>query len=140
MNIFASILIAVYNEKSSVLNVLKNLQEVFKGKFEYEVIVIDDCSTDGTLEILQNNSNFYTKLIKNEINLGKGGSIKKGLENSNGKYIFFQDADNEYDPKDFLRFFKVIEDFDPDLVIGSRFKFPNYIRSHYFMNKIGNFV
>ena len=49
---------------------------------------------------------------------------------------FFQDADNEYEPKDFEKFFYVIENFKPDCIIGSRFKFNDYIRSHYFFNKI----
>ena len=140
MNIFASVLIAVYNEKSSILNVLKKLRQVFEDRGMYEIIVINDCSNDGTQEILESNSELYTKLINNDFNMGKGASIKKGLENSNGKYIFFQDADNEYDPKDFNKFFDVINNFDPDLIIGSRFKFPDYIRSHYFMNKLANYI
>ena len=140
MNIFASVLIAVYNEKSSILNILKKLQLVFQDRGMYEIIVINDCSNDGTWEILESNTNLYNKLINNDANMGKGACIKKGLENSKGKYIFFQDADNEYDPKDFIRFFDVIDNFDPDLIIGSRFKFPNYIRSHYFINKLANFI
>ena len=140
MNIFASVLIAVYNEKSSILNILKKLQLVFQDRGMYEIIVINDCSNDGTREILESNTNLYNKLINNDANMGKGACIKKGLEKLKGKYIFFQDADNEYDPKDFIRFFDVIDNFDPDLIIGSRFKFPNYIRSHYFINKLANFI
>ena len=140
MKKLASILIPAYNEKNSILDVLVKLNKVFSGKYEYEIIVINDCSTDGTKQILEENSNLYSKLINNDRNLGKGGSIKKGLQLSNGTYIFFQDADNEYEPKDFENFFYVIENFKPDCIIGSRFMFKNYIRSHYFFNKIGNFI
>jgi glycosyltransferase involved in cell wall biosynthesis len=140
MKKLASILVPVYNEQNSILGVLNKLNEVFNNKYEYEIIVINDCSTDSTKQILEENSNLYTVLINNNTNLGKGGSVKKGLELSNGTYIFFQDADNEYDPKDFENFFYVIENFKPDCIIGSRFKFTNYIRSHYFFNKIGNFI
>ena len=140
MKKLASIIVPAYNEQNSILSVLKKLNEVFNNKYEYEIIVINDCSIDSTKQILEENSNLYTMLINNNTNLGKGGSVKKGLELSNGTYIFFQDADNEYDPKDFENFFYVIENFQPDCIIGSRFKFTKYIRSHYFFNKIGNFV
>jgi glycosyltransferase involved in cell wall biosynthesis len=140
MKKLASIIVPAYNEQNSILSVLIKLNDAFNNKYEYEIIVINDCSTDRTKQILEENSNLYTTLINNNTNLGKGGSIKKGLEISNGTYIFFQDADNEYDPKDFENFFYVIENFQPDCIIGSRFKFTKYIRSHYFFNKIGNFV
>ena len=90
------------------------------------------------MEILQNNPASYSNLINNEKNLGKGGSIKKALKEAKGNYIFFQDADDEYDPNDYMKFLDIIRKFQPDLIIGSRFKFTNYIRSHYFYNKIGN--
>ena len=140
MKKLASILVPVYNEQDSILSVLTKLNEVFNTKYEYEIIVINDSSVDNTKQILEKNKNLYTILINNTNNLGKGGSIKKGLELAKGSYIFFQDGDNEYDPKDFEKFFYVIHNFDPDCIIGSRFKFTDYIRSHYFFNKIGNFL
>ncbi len=136
----ASIIISAFNEKNSILEVLKKTNDVFKDKISYEIVVVNDCSTDGTLEILEKNQDKYTKLINNTKNLGKGGSIKKALSFCKNDYVYFQDADNEYDPKDFEKFFYVIEKFEPDCIIGSRFKYTDYIRSHYFFNKIGNFI
>lgn len=136
----ASIIICAFNEQRSILEVLKKTNDIFKDECDYEIIVVNDCSTDGTLEILKKNSDKYTKLINNDKNLGKGGSIKSALSLCKGDYIYFQDADLEYDPDDFKKFFFVIEKFEPDCIIGSRFKFTNYIRSHYFFNKIGNFL
>lgn len=136
-----SIIIPAFNEDKTILDVLKNINQTFFDiGVSFEIIIINDCSNDGTLEILEKNKNFYTKLINNKKNLGKGGSVKEGLKFAKGEYIFFQDADNEYNPNDFRKFLKVINLFNPDLIVGSRFKYTEYIRSHYFVNKVGNFV
>ena len=134
-----TIIISTYNEGKTLLQVLKQVNVTFKNNNRlYEIIVVDDCSTDDTPNLLNQNRHLYTKLITNKKNIGKGGAAKIALENANGEYIFFQDADNEYNPVDFVKFFYVIDLFQPDLIVGSRFKFTEYIRSHYFMNKIGN--
>ncbi len=140
MKVFASIIIPAYNEKNTILNTLNKINSQFKGKCDFEIIVINDSSNDGTFEILKQNPNLYSTLINNEVNLGKGGSIKKALGEAKGNYIFFQDADDEYDPNDYLQFVDIILKFHPDLIIGSRFHYNKYIRSHYFLNKVGNFI
>ncbi len=140
MKVFASIIIPAYNEKNTILNTLNKINSQFKGKCDFEIIVINDSSNDGTFEILKQNPNLYSTLINNEVNLGKGGSIKKALGEAKGNYIFFQDADDEYDPNDYLQFIDIILKFHPDLIIGSRFHYNKYIRSHYFLNKVGNFI
>lgn len=140
MKVFASIIIPAYNEKNTILNTLNKINSQFKGKCDFEIIVINDSSNDGTFEILKKNPNLYSTLINNEVNLGKGGSIKKALGEAKGNYIFFQDADDEYDPNDYLQFVDIILKFHPDLIIGSRFHYNKYIRSHYFLNKVGNFI
>ena len=71
-------------------------------------------------------------------NKGKGNAVKSALEKANGKYVVFQDADLEYDPQDFKKFINLINKFSPDLIIGSRFNYADYTRSHHFFNKIGN--
>jgi glycosyltransferase involved in cell wall biosynthesis len=106
--------------------------------FKYEVIVIDDGSTDQSKKLLENNKNLYQKLLINERNKGKGYSVKKGILNSTGTHIIFQDADLEYDPNEFKKFEKIFLDFDADGIIGSRFIYSNYTRSHNILNKIGN--
>ncbi len=140
MKIKSSIIIPTFNEEITILNILKKINKVFKDSGEYEIIIIDDCSSDNTVNILNQNTELFDKLISNEKNIGKGGCIKKALEISKNDYIFFQDADDEYDPEDFKKFFDVIIKFNPDLIIGSRFNYSKYTRSHYFLNKIGNYI
>ena len=90
------------------------------------------------MEILENNKSLFDTLINNSTNKGKGNAVKKGLEVANGDYITFQDADLEYDPNDFKKFLDLINQVKPDLIIGSRFNYADYSRSHYILNKIGN--
>jgi len=140
MNILASIIVPVYNEQETIINVLEKINKVFNSISTFEIIVVNDCSNDKTENALLQNPTLYNKLINNKINIGKGGSIKKALQEASGKYVFFQDADNEYDPVDFIKFVKLIKRYDPDLIIGSRFIYSEYTRSHYFFNKIGNMI
>ena len=140
MNILASIIVPVYNEQETIISVLEKINKVFNSISTFEIIVVNDCSNDKTENALLQNPSLYNKLINNKINIGKGGSIKKALQEASGKYVFFQDADNEYDPVDFIKFVKLIKRYDPDLIIGSRFIYSEYTRSHYFFNKIGNMI
>ena len=133
-----SIIIPVFNEKKTIIKVLERISKVIKPNVIYETIVINDGSTDGTLSLLEKNSNLYNQLITYETNYGKGNAVKKGLEISNGKYIFFQDADLEYDPIEINRFLDLINRFEPDLIIGSRLNYSEYTRSHNILNKFGN--
>ena len=137
-SLLISILVFVYNEEKTILDVLKRLSDIKKFGHSIEVIVINDGSSDNSEKIINENKHLIDKLISNETNRGKGYSIKKGLESSNGKYIIFQDADLEYDPNDFLKFFKLIEKFNPDLIIGSRLNYSDYTRSYNILNKFGN--
>ena len=137
-SLLISILVSVYNEEKTILDVLKRLSDIKKFGHSIEVIVINDGSSDNSEKIINENKHLIDKLISNETNRGKGYSIKKGLESSNGKYIIFQDADLEYDPNDFLKFFKLIEQFNPDLIIGSRLNYSDYTRSYNILNKLGN--
>ena len=132
-----SIIIPVFNEKKTIIKVLERISKVIKPNVIYETIVINDGSTDGTLSLLEKNSNLYNQLITYETNCGKGNAVKKGLEISNGKYIFFQDADLEYDPIEINRFLDLINRFEPDLIIGSRLNYSEYTRSHNILNKFG---
>ena len=133
-----SIVVPIYNEEKTILQILKKLSEIKKWGYALEVIVVNDGSTDNTDNILSENKILIDKQLDNKTNSGKGYSVKKGLEIADGKYIIFQDGDLEYDPNDFIKFFKLIEKFNPDLIIGSRFVYAEYTRSHYFLNKIGN--
>ena len=132
------IIIPVYNEEKTVVEVLKKIRNNSSNLFKYEIIVIDDGSTDQSRKLVENNKHLFDKLLVNETNKGKGFSIKKGIQNTSGTHIIFQDADLEYDPIDFKKFEKIFIDFDADGIIGSRFVYSDYTRSHNILNKIGN--
>ena len=102
-----SIIIPTYNEEQTIINILQRINETKSENIDYEIIVIDDCSNDGTVALLEQNKSLYTKLIKNERNLGKGGAVKVGINNVSGDYVIFQDADLEYDPIDIKKFANV---------------------------------
>jgi len=139
-NILISILIPSFNEEKTILNVLNRISKTIDPSINYEVVIINDGSTDNTLKLLEQNKNLYNQLITYEKNYGKGNAVKKGLEVSKGKYIFFQDADLEYDPIDINKFIKLINRFEPDLIIGSRLNYTEYTRSHNILNKFGNML
>ena len=133
-----SIIIPVYNEEKTVLKSLQSLKNLNKNLFQHEVIVVNDGSQDSTGKILNENKNLYDKLLTNETNKGKGFSIKKGIIEAKGTHIICHDADLEYNPKDILKFEKIFADFNADGVLGSRFNYSDYTRSHNILNKFAN--
>lgn len=136
--ILLSIIVPLYNEEKTLLDILNNLYKLKDHQENIQIIVVNDGSTDRSQEILDENKNLYDDVIVNLTNNGKGNAVRKGLEVSRGEYVTFQDADLEYDPMDFLKFINLINKFSPDLIIGSRFNYSDYTRSHYIFNKIGN--
>ena len=122
-----SIIIPVYNEKNSIGQVLL---EVMKLPIEKEIIIIDDGSTDGTTELIKNEStSSFVKKIYFERNKGKGIAVRAGISQAKGEYVIIQDADLEVAPKEILRILRVTEAEKAEVVYGSRFldkrnKFP----------------
>ena len=110
----------VYNEENTILESLKKIK-ILEPNADLEIIVINDGSTDKTKTILEKNSNLYNTLINLKNNYGKGKAVIEGLKKSKSKYIVFQDADLEYDPKDLKKFIIKVENLNADLVMGSRF-------------------
>jgi glycosyltransferase involved in cell wall biosynthesis len=137
-NYKVSVIVPLFNEEKTIIKVLKKIYDIKKNYKELEIIVVNDGSTDGSKKLLDENNDLYDVLISYDKNKGKGHAVKNGIKSANGKYIIFQDADLEYDPIDFIKFFKIIDKFEPDLIIGSRFNYADYTRSHHFFNKIGN--
>jgi len=94
-----SILIPVYNEKSTISVILDKIASLDLGFAEKEIIIIDDGSTDGTREFLRSLNSEY-KILYHDKNQGKGAAIRTGLKEATGAYVVVQDADLEYDPQD----------------------------------------
>ena len=115
-----SIIIPVYNEENTLLDVLKNIKKL-KNFCNLEIIVVNDGSTDKTSKVIEDNKELFTKSINLNKNLGKGKAVIEGLKNCNLDYILVQDADLEYDPLDIKEFIFQIENFKFDIILGSRF-------------------
>jgi len=131
-----SIIIPVYNEKDTILGILKKVKNV-KINPTKEIIIVDDFSTDGTREILKSLKGI--KIYYHNKNKGKCDAIKTGLKHASGDLIIIQDADLEYDPEDYKKLLKEI-DKGADVVYGSRFlrnfkKDKTFILSHHLGNK-----
>ncbi len=133
-----SIIVPTYNESKTIIEILQKVKKENGKIFNLEVIVVDDGSTDNTEQILKENVDLYDSYLKLKTNQGKGAAVKKGLSISTGDYILFQDADLEYNPSDYKNIFNVVKEYDPDVVIGSRFKNNEFTKVLYFWNKIGN--
>ena len=112
-----SIIIAVYNEKSTIEKLLNKIHKLTNIK--KEIIVVDDGSYDGSTNILKKNKNKITKLIHHRKNLGKGAAIKSAQKFVKGNVVIIQDADLEYDPKDYYKLLHYIKS-GSKVVYGSR--------------------
>lgn len=134
-----SVLIPCYNEINTIEKILDKV--LAENKFQKEIIVVDDFSTDGTRVLLENKiNNKIDKLILNQKNFGKGYSLKKAVEVASGDIILVQDADLEYDPSDYEKLIKPIENGYADVVYGSRFIGSEEKRVLYFWHSLGNFI
>lgn len=133
-----SIIIPVFNEEKTVIDLLKKVNKQKSGDYFLEIIVINDGSSDDSKKLLTNNKDLYSKFINLEKNLGKGGAVIEGLKVARGDFILFQDADLEYNPEDYKKIFRVIDEFNAEVVIGSRNLSPEYTRVYNYFHKLGN--
>ena len=132
-----SIIIPCYNEINTIEKIIKKI--VKEENIEKEIIVIDDFSNDGSREKINEIKDLYNlRVIENTENKGKGFSIKQGIKEAVGKIILIQDADLEYDPKDYQRLLDPIFKGKADVVYGSRFIGSEQRRVFYFWHSIGN--
>jgi glycosyltransferase involved in cell wall biosynthesis len=133
-----SIIIACFNEINTIEIILKKIIKLYPE--EKQIIVIDDCSTDGSREILQNNIfKLVDNLVLNDKNYGKGYCVKKGIEIAEGDIILIQDADLEYDPGDYYKLVSPIKNNYADVVYGSRFIGSDEKRVLYYWHSLGNY-
>jgi glycosyltransferase involved in cell wall biosynthesis len=136
-----SIIVPVYNEKKTILEILKRVENVNLEDlgFEKEIIIVDDGSTDGTREILKKLTSKY-KIIFHPKNKGKGSAIKSGLKKVTGDYVIIQDADLEYDPKDYRALLECAIKNQAQVVYGSRTLNPKNRYSHFIYYLGGKFL
>jgi len=116
-----SIIMPVYNEKAFVKKAISAVLKASIGKLDREIIVVDDGSKDGTTKILKTIKNRKVKVFFQKKNQGKGAAIRKGLREATGDILVIQDADLEYNPKEFPLLLQPILDKKADVVFGSRF-------------------
>ena len=112
-----TIIVPVYNETSTILEILKNISKV---NIEKQIIVVDDYSSDGSREKILSMKHMIDKIILHEKNLGKGAAIKSAQEFIKGQYVIIQDADLEYDPKDYEKLIEPLIKKQTKVVYGSR--------------------
>ena len=133
-----SVLIPVYNERNTIETILDQVHHV---PVRMEIICVDDCSTDGTRERLQQlkDAGRIHQLIFHDVNRGKGAAIRTALAASTGNVVIVQDADLEYDPADWPALLEPIIDGRADAVFGSRFMGGPH-RVLYFWHSVGNYL
>ena len=116
-----SVIICCYNERATIREVISKTQAVqLDPAWEREIIVVDNFSTDGTREILQQIDNPEIRIIYHEQNMGKGMSIRSGIDAMSGDYMIIQDADFEYDPQEHPRFCRKADETHAAAIFGSR--------------------
>lgn len=135
-----SIVIPCYNEKATIEKILEEIKDSAIGTTEKEIIIVDDGSKDGTRKILTGLAKKDTSILLHfqEKNQGKGAALKKGILMSTGDVVIIQDADLEYDPKEYKRLLYPIERGHAEVVYGSRFIGGEPHRIIYYRNQVAN--
>ena len=133
-----SIIMPVFNEKSFVKKAITAVLSANIGKLAKEIIIVDDGSRDGTTDILKGISNKKVKIFFQKKNQGKGSAIRRGLKEVTGDIVIIQDADLEYDPKEYGLLLQPILDKKADVVFGSRFMGDRPHRVLNYWHMVGN--
>jgi glycosyltransferase involved in cell wall biosynthesis len=134
-----SVVIPCYNESATIKTIVEAVrQSPYPDK---EIIIVDDCSRDGTRDILRNElSNLVDKILYHDRNQGKGAALRTGIQAATGDLVIIQDADLEYDPNEYARLVEPIISNRADVVFGSRFLGGEPHRVLYFWHRVGNGV
>ncbi len=137
-----SIVIPAYNEEKTISMILDLIIDLDLENMGTEILIVNDCSTDNTRTIVEEylkvHSEASIKLIHQEKNMGKGAAIRRGIEEATGEYLVIQDADLEYDPREFKELLAPILNGQADVVYGSRFMGSKPHRILFFWHSIGN--
>lgn len=131
-----SVIIPCYNEAATIRKVV---EAVLASPVEMEIIIVDDCSVDGTREILANEiAEKVAKIILHSKNMGKGAALRTGITAATGDFVVVQDADLEYDPQEYPQLLQPLLDDKADVVYGSRFVGNHPHRVLYYWHSVGN--
>lgn len=137
-----SIVIPAYNEANTIQAILDQVLQVDLGDIGMEVLVINDCSSDKTRVLVESYISEHPSdtihLVNQEKNRGKGAAIRRGIEEASGDFLIIQDADLEYDPKEYPKLLYPILKNKADVVYGSRFMGSNPHRILFFWHSLGN--
>src|SRR4051794_31650292 len=131
-----SIVVPAFNESATIQTLIEKLRESL-GQLSYEIIIVDDGSTDATAESVRQLSGGPVRVFRHERNQGKGAALRTGFEHALGEIVVIQDADLEYDPSDIPGLVQPILDGHADVVFGSRFR-GRAQRVHMFWHRLAN--
>lgn len=136
--IVVSVVVPCFNEKATILQLL---QSVVDAPFSKEILLVDDGSTDGTRELLEQRASVFptVRFFFQERNMGKGAALRRGFREATGDIVIVQDADLEYDPGEIPKVIEPIIQGHADVVYGSRFLGGPH-RVLYFWHSVGNWV
>lgn len=118
-----SLVIPCYNEEATLEGIVDEVLKLASDDLALELVVVDDCSKDGSRVVAERLARKHSevKLCLHDVNQGKGASLRTGFMAATGDYVGIQDADLEYDPRDYLRMMKLLEEDRADIVLGSRY-------------------
>jgi len=130
-----SVIIPVYNEEKTIATIIAKVRAVNLSK---EIIVVDDASNDGSLDIVKKLADKDMRIIHFERNQGKGAALHAGIKSAKNDIVVIQDADLEYDPNDIVELITPIDQGKADVVYGSRFVTGKSRRIHFFWHQLAN--